>query len=78
MPTPEELARQNIDATITPHNGQVSATICLIPDQDGAHCWGGGLVLRLIGTDYDNVTFSDGLGNNIPIADACSGSGCPD
>jgi hypothetical protein len=47
MPTPEELARQNIDATMPPHNGQVSATICLIPDQDGASCQGGGLVLRL-------------------------------
>ena len=64
--------------TITPHNGTVSSTICLIPEQDGASCQGGGLVLRLVGTDYDNVTFSDGLGNVIPIADACSGSGCPD
>ena len=63
--------------TITPHNGTVSATICLIPQQDGASCQGGGLVLRLIGTDYDNVTFTDGLGNNITIPDACSGSGCP-
>jgi len=64
--------------TITPHNGTVSATICLTPEQDGASCQGKGLVLRLIGTDYDNVTFSDGLGNNVAIADACSGSGCPD
>jgi len=64
--------------TITPHNGTVSSTICLIPEQDGASCQGGGLSLRLVGTDYDNVTFSDGLGNVIPIADACSGSGCPD
>jgi hypothetical protein len=64
--------------TITPHNGTISATICLIPEQDGASCQGKGLALRLIGTDYDNVTFSDGLGNNVVIADACSGSGCPD
>jgi hypothetical protein len=64
--------------TITPHNGTVSATICLTPEQDGASCQGAGLKLSLIGTDYDNVTFSDGLGNNVAIADACSGSGCPD
>ena len=61
--------------TITPHNGQVSATICLIPTP-GGHCQGGGLVLRLVGTDYDNVTFSDGMGTNITIANTCSGVGC--
>ncbi len=59
MPTPEELARQNIDATIVPHNGQVSPTICLIPEQDGAHCQGGGLVLRLTAVNYATVTFCD-------------------
>jgi len=63
--------------TITPRNGTVSATICLIPQQDGASCQGGGLVLKLIAVDYDNVTFSDGVGNTVPIPDACSGSGCP-
>ena len=63
--------------TITPRNGQVSATICLTPQQDGASCQGGGLVLKLIAVDYDNVTFSDGVGNTVPIPDACSGSGCP-
>ena len=64
--------------TITPHNGTVSSTICLIPEQGGASCQGGGLVLRLVGTDYDNVTFTDGLGTTVNIPDACSGSGCPD
>jgi len=64
--------------TITPHNGTVSSTICLIPEQDGASCQGGGLSLRLVGTDYDNVTFTDGLGTTVNIPDACSGSGCPD
>ena len=63
--------------TITPHNGTVSATICLIPQQDGASCQGGGLVLRLIGADYDNVTFTDGLGTTVNIPDACFGPGCP-
>jgi len=63
--------------TITPHNGTVSATICLIPEQDGASCQGGGLVLRLVGTDYDNVTFTDGLGTTVNIPDACFGPDCP-
>src|SRR5438132_9613933 len=34
--------------TITPHNGQVTATITLTPEQAGASCQGGGLVLKLI------------------------------
>jgi len=63
--------------TITPHNGTISATICLIPEQDGADCNGQGLVLKLIAVDYDGVTFSDGVGNTVNIPDACSGSGCP-
>jgi hypothetical protein len=63
--------------TITPHNGTVSATICITPEQDGASCQGGGLALRLIGTCYKSVTFSDGLGNTVNIDDASSGSGCP-
>jgi hypothetical protein len=62
--------------TITPHNGTISATICLIPEQDGASCNGNGLVLRLVGTCYQNVTFSDGT-NTVPIDDASSGTGCP-
>jgi hypothetical protein len=62
--------------TITPHNGQVSATICLIPSSAGASCTGAGLVLRFYGADYDNVTFSDGLGNDIHISNTCSGYGC--
>ena len=63
--------------TVTPRNGQVSATICLMPLQDGASCQGGGLVLKLIGADYDGVTLDDGLGNIVPIPDACFGPGCP-
>ena len=33
---------------------------------------------EMIGADYDNVTFTDGLGTTVNIPDACSGSGCPD
>jgi len=63
--------------TVTPRNGQVTATITLTPEQDGASCQGGGLVLKLIAVDYDNVTLNDGLGNTISVPDACFGTGCP-
>jgi hypothetical protein len=64
--------------TITPHNGQISATVCITPEQDGASCQGGGLVLRLIGADWDNVTFFDsGTQTTQTLPDACFGSGCP-
>jgi hypothetical protein len=63
--------------TVTPRNGQVSASICLTPQQDGASCTGHGLVLRLVGADYDNIVFSDGLGNTFYPDDVCSGVGCP-
>jgi hypothetical protein len=39
-------------STITPTNGQITATICLTPQQDCASCQGGGLVLKLIHVDY--------------------------
>ena len=63
--------------TITPRNGQVTATITVSPDQDGAGCQGGGLVLKLIAVDWDGVTLTDGLGNTVFVPDACFGSGCP-
>ncbi len=64
--------------TVTPHNGTVSATICLTPEVDGASCNGQGLDLRLVGTCYKGVTLSDGT-NSTPVAipDASSGTGCP-
>jgi hypothetical protein len=65
-------------STITPHNGQISATICLTPEQDGAHCQGQGLVLRLIGVCYQNVTFTDtGTGQTFNLDPLSSGVGCP-
>src|SRR5258708_35788110 len=30
----------SVPTTITPHNGQISATLCLVPQQDGASCQG--------------------------------------
>src|SRR5207247_1303280 len=47
------------ETTITPHNGQITATVCLQPEQDGASCQGQGLKLCLIAVDYESVTFTD-------------------
>ena len=46
-------------ATITPRNGQVTASLCLHPEKDGASCQGNGLVLKLIHVDYKNVQLCD-------------------
>jgi len=69
---------ESSQTTITPHNGQISATVSLAPEQDGASCQGGGLVLRLVGVTYKNVTFTDTATNqtfNLP--DMSSGTACP-
>src|SRR6266487_5252889 len=60
--------------TITPHNGNVSASIEMAPDANPPLniCKGGGLVLRLIAVDYDNVTFSDGV-TVVALPDICAG-----
>ncbi|SRR6266567_1706710 len=45
--------------TITPHNGQITGTLCLTPCQGGS-CQGGGLVLKLIAASYTGpITFCD-------------------
>jgi hypothetical protein len=52
--------------TLTPRNGQITGSISLIPELDGASCQGGGLVLFLIAVDYQGVTFAD-VTNNIVV-----------
>jgi len=49
--------------TLTPRNGQITATLCLSPQQDGASCQGHGLVLRLTAADYQTVRFCDTTDN---------------
>jgi len=49
----------SVPTTLTPHNGQISASLCLLPDQDGASCQGHGLVLKLTAASYTNVQFCD-------------------
>jgi|SwirhirootsSR2_FD_contig_31_3251371_length_904_multi_3_in_0_out_0_1 hypothetical protein len=58
---PNNISVSNISQQtfITPRNGQITATISLAPEQDGASCQGGGLVLKLIHVAYADVTFTD-------------------
>jgi hypothetical protein len=49
--------------TITPHNGTISSSLCLTPQQDGADCQGNGLVLKLTAATYTDVTFCDSTNN---------------
>jgi len=58
-PNGVSFSNQSISTTITPHNGQITASLCLVPQQDGASCQGGGLVLDLIHVDYSGVQFCD-------------------
>ena len=49
--------------SITPRNGQITGSLCLTPEQDGASCQGGGLVLKLLAVLYQDVTFCDATNN---------------
>ena len=63
---PNSVSFSNVSTvtTITPHNGQISATICLVPQQGTASCQGKGLVLKLLAASYTNdVTFCDSTNN---------------
>jgi len=42
--------------TLTPRHGQITGSLCLILDQDGASCNGNGLVLKLLAVAYEDVT----------------------
>jgi hypothetical protein len=45
--------------TLTPRNGQITGSISLTPEKDGASCQGGGLKLCLVAVDYSGVTGGD-------------------
>jgi hypothetical protein len=62
---PNSISISNVSepTTITPHNGQISATLCLVPQQDGASCQGGGLRLKLLAATYKDVVFCDSTNN---------------
>jgi hypothetical protein len=58
-PNSISISNDSTETTLTPHNGQITASISLIPQKDGASCQGGGLKLCLVFADYSGVVFSD-------------------
>jgi hypothetical protein len=57
------LSNQSAQTTLTPRNGQITGSLCLLPEKDGASCQGNGLVLKLTAVDYKNVMFCDSTNN---------------
>jgi hypothetical protein len=62
-PNNVSFSDQSNQTTLTPHNGQITGSLCLMPEQDGAGCQGNGLVLKLIAASYLDVTFCDSTNN---------------
>jgi len=62
-PNSVSLSNASAQTTLTPRNGQITGSLCLLPEQDGASCQGNGLVLKLIAADYESVTFCDSTNN---------------
>ena len=58
-PNSVTFSGQSSFVTITPRNGQITGSVLLTPEQDGASCQGGGLRLFLIAVDYEGVTLTD-------------------
>jgi hypothetical protein len=77
-PNSTSISNASTSTTITPHNGQITGTLCLEPCQGGS-CQGGGLVLKLIGASYTGpVTFCDATDNVcITSQDSFGGSVTP-
>jgi hypothetical protein len=62
-PNSVSFSGDSAQETLTPHNGQITSSLCLSPEKDGAGCQGGGLVLKLIAADYAGATFCDSTNN---------------
>jgi hypothetical protein len=58
-PNSFSFSNDSVQTTITPHNGQITASLCIDPQRGGAGCQGGGLVLKLIHVLYGDVSFCD-------------------
>lgn len=58
-PNSFSFSNDSVQTTITPHNGQITASLCIDPQRGDAGCQGGGLVLKLIHVRYGGVTFCD-------------------
>jgi hypothetical protein len=66
-PNSVSFSDQSESTTLTPRNGQITGSLCLMPQQDGAGCQGRGLVLKLIAASYEDVQFCDST-NNICVS----------
>jgi hypothetical protein len=62
-PNSISFSNETATTTLTPRNGQITGSLCLLPEQDGAGCQGKGLVLKLLAASYTNVTFCDATDN---------------
>ena len=62
-PNNVSFSNESAQTTLTPRNGQITGSLCLLPEKDGASCQGNGLVLKLLAVDYKNVTFCDSTNN---------------
>jgi hypothetical protein len=58
-PNSVSFSEESVSTTITPHNGQITGSLCLTPQQGDAGCQGGGLLLKLTHVLYQNVSFCD-------------------
>jgi len=58
-PNSISFSGDTVFVTLQPRNGQITGSISLEPQQDGASCQGNGLNLFLIAASYTGVTFCD-------------------
>jgi hypothetical protein len=72
-PNSVSFSAQSSFVTIQPRNGQITGSVSLTPELDGASCQGGGLQLFLIAVSYQGVTLTDttnGVTVNLPSLSA--------
>lgn len=62
-PNSVTLSHDSGQTTLTPRNGSITGSLCLIPEKDGASCQGNGLVLKLTAANYTDVYFCDSTNN---------------
>ena len=73
-PNSTSISNASTSTTITPHNGQITGSLCLTPCQGGS-CQGGGLVLKLIAASYTGpITLCDQFGNCVTSDESFGGN----
>src|SRR5262249_20084967 len=58
-PNGVSFSNESTFVTLQPRNGQITGSISLVPQKDGADCQGNGLLLFLIAAAYSGVQFCD-------------------